>query len=493
MSYLYPDIDEYRTMTKGNYATDFSNLNDGYMFPPTEVRSRNKVYKHNMRLFTGEYAKNKQLVAQIDGIYQPINYKVLPLNYFELIVNKLDSLLFGNELTVKTGNIERDKVVNELIDKTAWVKSVRQAVKLCEIYGDSCLKTYKYGASAFSPLFAYKVVDESDKNNVKGYVLHEIIYDKEHGPYENNYTPAYIRILISCAGYDFERVYRYFGTNAYGRLGEPVKFKYKNRWIPKSGKYYWSGIDKPTVQWLSVNTEKDGVYGTSSFQSIKQLVFAIENRLSTENWVIDAHGKPYLVVGMQSLKTDERTGNYYLSVINGKYMVNNGNEVDPHYVEWDGKLDASKTVRDDLMSSFYELSEMGKTFLSGEYTGNVSEESLNNIIKSAIDRGNREVNDFWYSIRDSLYVLCKLNNIDIDIEDINIQFNVGRTDDDKQVAEIAGLLTSQGILSKETTLSRYFGYNEEQARAELVRIKNENAGGVGENDGKGKVETVIRE
>ena len=25
MSYLYPDIDEYRTMTKGNYATDFSN------------------------------------------------------------------------------------------------------------------------------------------------------------------------------------------------------------------------------------------------------------------------------------------------------------------------------------------------------------------------------------------------------------------------------------------------------------------------------------
>ena len=299
--------------------------------------------------------------------------------------------------------------------------------------------------------------------------------------------------MISCAGYDFERVYRYSGTNAYGRLGEPVKYKYKNRWIPKSGKYYWSGIDKPTVQWLSVNIEKDGVYGTSSFQSIKQLVFAIENRLSTENWVIDAHGKPYLVVGMQSLKTDERTGNYYLSVINGKYMVNNGNEVDPHYVEWDGKLDASKTVRDDLMSSFYELSEMGKTFLSGEYTGNVSEESLNNIIKSAIDRGNREVNDFWYSIRDSLYVLCKLNNIDIDIEDINIQFNVGRTDDDKQVAEIAGLLTSQGILSKETTLSRYFGYNEEQAKAELVRIKNENAGGVGDNDGKGKVETVIRE
>lgn len=80
-----------------------------------------------------------------------------------------------------------------------------------------------------------------------------------------------------------------------------------------------------------------------------------------------------LVVGMSSLKTDETTGDYYLSVINGKYMVSRGgsDDVTPHYIEWDGKLDASRNVRDDLMSSFYELSEMGKTFLSGEYTGNI--------------------------------------------------------------------------------------------------------------------------
>lgn len=200
-----------------------------------------------------------------------------------------------------------------------------------------------------------------------------------------------------------------------------------------------------------------------------------------------------LVVGMSQLKTDEITGDYYLSVINGKYMVQRGgSDIDPHYIEWDGKLDASRNVREDLMSQFYELSEMGKTFLSGEYTGNISEESLNNIIKSAIDRGNRELNDIYPQLIKSLYVLCRLNDIDVKIDDLTIEFNVGRADDDKVVAEVSGLLVEQGILSRRTILGRYFGLNDDQADAELERIKQEQTGGFG-NDSNGAVETVIRE
>ena len=75
----------------------------------------------------------------------------------------------------------------------------------------------------------------------------------------------------------------------------------------------------------------------------------------------------------------------------------------------------------------YELSEMGKTFLSGEYRGNISEETLNNTIKSAIDKGNRLLTELYSAFRDSLYCLCRLNGIDIKKSDINIQFNVGRT------------------------------------------------------------------
>lgn len=492
-SYLFGDA--VQPTFRGNYATDFSNLNKGCEFPDNETKARNIRYRHNKRLFTGEYAENKKLVALVNDEYTEINYKCLPLNYFKLIVNKLDSLFFGNEITIKTGDVERDKLVNRLVERTHWTQSIRQAVKLCEIYGDACLKTGRYGASAFSPLFAYKVVDKSDKKNTIGYVLHELLYEKSTNAYNyQDYTPKYIRILISCKGFDYERVYEYTGTNVSGTLGKPVRYKYKDRWIPRKGRYYWTGInDCETVQWLSVNTEDDGVYGTSSFSQVKDLIFAIENRLSTENWVIDAHGKPLLIAGMSAFKTDEMTGEYYLSVVNGKYLVDKGGtENKPQYLTWDGKLEASKQVRDDLMSTFYELSEMGKTFLSGEYTGNVSEESLNNIIKSAIDRGNREVNDFWYDIRKSLYVLCKLNDIDIALEDINVNFNVGRVDDTKIIAEICDMLVSMGLFSKQTLLNKFWGYTEDDAKAEFERIRAENKGGIGDNDNSGSSETVVR-
>lgn len=492
MSLLFEDYT--RPMTRGNYATDFSNLNEGCEFPDNETKARNVVYRHNMNLFTGEYAANKKLIAIVNDEYREINYKVLPLNYFKLIVNKLDSLLFGNELTIKTGDVERDKEVNKLVERTSWVKDIREAVKLCEIYGDSCIKTGRYGVSAFSPTFAYKVVDKSNKKEVIGYVLHELLYDETRmANGSKDYTPKYIRILISCKGFDFEKVYEYRGTNVSGTLGKPVRYKYKDRWIPRKGRYYWTGIDDcETVQWLSINTADDGVYGTSSFTQVKDLIFAIENRLSTENWVIDAHGKPLLIAGMSAFKTDELTGQYYLSVVNGKYLVDKGGtDTKPQYLTWDGKLEASKQVRDDLMSTFYELSEMGKTFLSGEYTGNVSEESLNNIIKSAIDRGNREVNDIWYEIRKSLYVLCRLNNIDVTLEEVNVNFNVGRVDDAKVIAEVCEILASLNMFSRQTLLNKFWGYSEEDALAEFERIRSEKEGGVN-NDTTGGTETVVR-
>jgi hypothetical protein len=154
-------------------------------------------------------------------------------------------------------------------------------------------------------------------------------------------------------------------------------------------------------------------------------------------------------------------------------MIQKGQNEKIEYLTWDGKLESSKQIRDDLEQQFYELSEMGRTFLSGEYTGNVSEESLNNMIKSAIDRGNRDLNDLWYDIRKSLYVLCKLNNIDIDIEDININFNVGRVDDTKVISEICKTLNEVGLFSKQTMLNKFFGYSEEDALAEFERIKSE--------------------
>ena len=111
--------------------------------------------------------------------------------------------------------------------------------------------------------------------------------------------------------------------------------------------------------------------------------------------------------------------------------------------------------------------------MSGEYTGNISEETLMNTIKSAIDRGNRDLMDFYTPARDALYCLCKLNGISLTKEDIVIDFNIGRSDDDKVVAEIIKTLHEAGVFSMETLRAKYFGYNEKQSLEEDLKISQE--------------------
>lgn len=461
----------YRGVGRGKYVTEFDAIHPGITFPLDEERDRNAVARFNHRLYSGEYAKNKKLLARMGSEEVEIPYKVIPVNMFKLLVNKLDGLLFGNEIVVKTGDIKRDARIARLIEKTNFFSAVRRAVKLAEIEGDSCIKIYKSGASAFSAQNAYKVVDESDVDNVKGYVLHELLTTQ----YGDNKTYTHIRFEVHTKGEIFEQVFEYNGNAFCGTIGLPVRYRYKDRWIPKSGRSYKTPVnDCACVQWLSLNREADGCYGQSSFIDFMDIVFTIESRLSSEVWVEDNHEKPFLVLGAEMFVPDESSGGYALKQINGKYLVSHGKDsAKPEYLTWDGKLENSQDIRADLLSYFYELSELGKTFLTGEYQGNISEETLNNTIKSAIDRSNRDLTDFYDAIRDALYCLCKLSGIRLEKDDITINFNVGRSDDDKTVADIVKTLHEAGVFSMSTLRGKYYGYNLEQSAEEDLKISQE--------------------
>lgn len=473
-------LDIYRILSHGQYDTDFSFLNYNSTFPSKEVQGRNTVYKFRHKQYTGEYARNKNLIARINGIESEIPYKVISLNYFKLLTNKMTDLVFNNDITIKTGDIARDKEVIALIEKTNFVDSIRKAFKLCTEYGDACIKTNVKGVSAFPPTNAFKIVDESDISNTKAYVLYEPLYEKICGIK----SLRYIRFEIHFKGKIYECVKDYIGFYTTGTIGAGVNIKYHGREIPKEGVWYNTEIDDcELVQWLSINEEADGVYGESVYQDIQDIVFAIEQRLSINQHLLDNSMTPFIIVGADMVDTEiDNNGNEHrvLKLINGNLMVSTG-DTDVKSVELNYNLENSENMLSILQSFLYELSEMGKTYLSGEYSGNISEETLRNTIKSAIDKGNRLITEMYSLFRDSLYVLCRLNNININKEDITITFNIGRTDDDAKVSEICKVLTESKILSKATVREKYYGFNKEQSKNEDKQIELENSSNSNQN------------
>ena len=148
-------VDTYRLLSRGEYDNDFSFLNYNSSFPTNEVRRRNCVYKFRHKQYTGEYAYNKNLVAMINGVQSEIPYKVISVNYFKLITDKMTDIVMNNDIAIKTGDSERDQKVIKLIEDKNWKDSIRKAFKLCTEYGDSCIKTYTNGCSVLSPLNCY--------------------------------------------------------------------------------------------------------------------------------------------------------------------------------------------------------------------------------------------------------------------------------------------------------------------------------------------------
>jgi len=180
------------------------------------------------------------------------------------------------------------------------------------------------------------------------------------------------------------------------------------------------------------------------------------------------------MVGMSSLRTDESTGSYYLKTIGDKYLVAHEGDTKPEYLEWNGHLTESANVRDALLDAFYSLSEISRSLVTGEFQGNVSEETFNNTIKSSLDLAGRVVEGFRTSVLDVLYVLCKLHGLnDIKRESLTLLWDIGRSDDESTISKIVETLSNNSILSRRTLLTRYFGYADKDVDAEFQKLAEE--------------------
>lgn len=461
-------MDRFRKTSRGKYATDFSFLNGKNNFPSSEIRGRNTIYRFREKQFTGEYADNKRLIAMVDNVETELDYKVISTNYFKLLTNKMSDLVFNNEIIIKTGDIKRDRDVNDLCNRVGWFNSIREAFRLTTMYGDACIKTYAGGISAFSPLNCFKVVDIHDVKKTLAYVMYEYLLTDVAGIRTLNA----IRFEIHFKGKVFEQVKEYTGSYLMGTVGRAVEYSYRGRVIPAEGVWYDTGIeDKTLVQWLSVNKDTEGVYGTSLYDDIQDLVFALEQRISAGYYGLNTLQNPFLIIGASAVVQDQKTGENKLNLVNNNMLVvRNGTDQKAEYVSPDYKLESNNQMIELFRDLIYELSELSKSYLSGQYSGNPSEESINNLIKSAIDKGNRLVTEMKPSIIESLYVLCKLNGIDINYEDISIDFTIGRTDDNKQCMEIMNVAVQNGLFSKATMREKFFGYNKEQSAEEDRQI-----------------------
>jgi hypothetical protein len=388
-------------------------------------------------------------------------YQQVSVNYFKLLINKVESLVFSNDYIITTGNSEDDKRVRELCERTGVYDAIRASIKNVCKHGDVALRVNKHGINALVPFNAYKVVDKHDKGKVKACVLFEHLHN------EQDLVEA-VRVEIHSTGSVYERVYKSTGST----LVEPIEYEYRGRNIPEEGIFYDTGVDDvSTVSWLSVNS--NGLYGQSMFDDIKDLVFAYEQLLTTSVYVARSDANPLLVSGMSFIQTDEETGEYKLKLVDGNVLLATGDDATPNYLKKSDCIENIQEIQGEILEQIYALSEMSKILVSGEFGSNLSYDTLDLALKSICDKCERIINSSWSGIRDALYVLCRLNGLNIERESLNIKFNIGRAVTKQEMYKLFNDATKDGAVSKRTARIEILGMSDDEADNEADIIKKE--------------------
>jgi Phage portal protein, SPP1 Gp6-like. len=323
-------------------------------YPPQKDIDRLAKYDTYERLFMGDHrtafrSKLEQYDPQFSGLDPKVRYVVLP--YPRIMSTISADLLFEEQPKILLENKTNQDFVDKLFyENSLWTTLYEEAV-VSSYKGDSVMRILAVDGQiridTVKPDVYFPVYND---NNVKAPV-------KEH-------VLAYRQTID-------EREYLVVETYRVGEIETRV-YEFKQNTI--GGEY--SSMDilgiEPIVKTnlgegysLIHHIKNRGMsgkfWGISDYEDLVDLFFAINNRLSRNEHILDKHGDPILAVPQGVLDGSGNVSRQNLGMIELPSHPMNGEVSKPEYIVWDSKLESSFAQIDVLLEQLWISSEMSPT------------------------------------------------------------------------------------------------------------------------------------
>ena len=438
----------------------------GLKFPPAVSYKRLSNYELNSRRYKGTYNNNNKLTIMTPEGPITSNLKVLPINYFRLDTDKQKQLIFNEKPIIHCDGID-DSKLKEILENADFFNKLIQAYTTYSSLADApILVSSPTTISCFNPKYYFEIVEDFDIETTKCIVIYQPIYREMLKGNVIKSEIYKIRIIKHYKGYYTEQVFKY---NKEGIIGKPVKHQMGSYTIPETGRKVETGLDDFAISVLKSGRLSGEVYGTSMYEKYAALILAIEKRLTLEDAVIDKHSEPTFVVPNSLIRTNEETGEQEFLGVGGIVGVPIGSER-PEYLTWDGKTDAAEKMIETLKKELVILLEYGEAFLNNSFSSNMSGEALKTLLKGALDKASRIVDEIEIPIKKVIRNLLILNGYKVEMSNISIEWQDGITESDLSKAQVIQLRVSTGTMSKKRALMIYDGLSAEKADEELEQI-----------------------
>lgn len=219
--------------------------------------------------------------------------------------------------------------------------------------------------------------------------------------------------------------------------------------------------------------------GVSDYYDLDSLFFAINNRMTKVDNVLDKHTDPILMVPPGVLDEDGRVQKKSMQVIE----IGEGENGKPEYIVWDASLENAFKEIEKLVEFMYMIGEVSPDVLGlGEGVSD-SGRALKFKLMRTIAKVARKKLYYYTGIQQVLYVaqlMGKAWGVEADGKLIkgeamrpDLVFADGLPADDTELLENESKAIDIGITSKKDSIMRVYGVDEQTAEERLKEIEKE--------------------
>lgn len=442
--------------------TDTTFLQTGMPWPPPGELERLQLYDQNKKLFEG---KHEQVFTGWLKLFRPEQQATLELvlNWHRRLSTLWADLLLGEPPRITAGNAgsKEQETVERLINDNQLINTAYEVALDVSRFGTGLFKVRYDGRAiieAQQPAVWFPVVSQDNIKEIAAHVL-AWTYEGTKGNKKQQYLKAEIheRGKITTCLYELDNGY-------ISRLVEQQEQA--------------TGVNDFLLVPVNNILTADRVFGLDDYSDLDSIIQELEIRTAQISRILDKHADPNMYGPDTALEVDPETGQSYLPSGSKFFPVGPG-EQPPGYVTWDGHLDAAFRQIELLVEQLYILSETSAAAF-GQLKSGLAESgsALRRLMMAPLAKVNRIRMRFDPALKKTLQLAAELEVAQgmpgaVRLGVVNIAWNDGLPQDEKEQAEIYGLLIDKGLVSRETAIRRLFEFDADTLRQELLRISNE--------------------
>lgn len=453
------------------------------VFPKAADRPRLETYKSNDILFSGDHFTAFSIKGEKEFTERYKRLRYIVVNFAGLISRVMADMLFSENLTIQMTTKTNQEFVDNLIEDNSL---------LTQLY-ESALGNSRRGDSVF-------VIRIGQRNPTvvtqKSTIIIEEIDPAYYFPVFDQgaarYTPTsdvlawtfeqsgqtYLHKETHKPGYIFHEVYKY--DPKAGKIIATMNvedFGYKSQEETK--------IERSLV--FHIPNIRDGkFFGTSDYSDLITLFYALNNRITKIDNILDKHSDPILAVPPGVI--DEK-GKIKKEAL-GMFEVDNqeGGFNKPEYIVWNANLDAAENQIDKLLQMMMLIAELSPAAMGLDKEGLAeSGRALKFKLLATIRKRNRKRRYYDQAIKDIIEVAQALAIAwNIDIDGVKPQSVAGKSErpkliwpdgiinDETEVIDNEVSLVDAGLSSRAESISRIRDITPNEAAAKVKEIDAEN-------------------